>query len=85
LCARLGRETDADVRDVLLLALATLRLPQGVDRVLAAAGSKDTETVIAAIEALGLYRHDDDVRARLKAVIAGRGEQVERAFARVFK
>jgi len=84
LCARLDRETDADVRQVLLLALATLRLPQGVDRVIAAAGSGNTETVVAAIEALRLYRNDEDVRARLKAAIAGRGEEAQRVFGKVF-
>jgi HEAT repeat protein len=83
--ARLDRERDADTRQVLLLALATLRLPEGVDRLLAAAGSKDTETAVAAIAALRLYRNDDDVRARLKSAIEGHGEEVLRAFGKVFK
>lgn len=83
--ARLDREKDADARQVLLLALATLRLPEAVDRVLAAAASSDSGTVVSAIEALGLYRHDPDVRARLAAAIEGRGEDVKRAFAKVFR
>ena len=50
----------------------------------AAAASPDSATVVAAIEALGLYRHDDTVRSRLQAAIAGRGDEIQRAFAKAF-
>jgi HEAT repeat protein len=83
--ARLERTRDPDTRQVLLLALATLRLPEAVDRVLAAAESRDAATAIAAIEALGLYRHDPAVRDKLQTAVAGGEEEVKRAFAKVFR
>jgi hypothetical protein len=83
--ARLDRENDPDARQVLLLALATLRLPQAVDCLLTAAGSHDQATVIGVIEALGLYRNDLEVRARLGAAISGRDQEVQRVFGKVFR
>ena len=34
---------------------------------------------------LGIYRNDQEVRARLKAAIAGQGDEVQRAFGKVFR
>lgn len=83
--ARLKREPEADVRKVLLVAMAMLRSPESVEHLLAVLASSRAPDAVAAVEALGIYRHDAAVRAKVHEVVKTRGEEpLQRAFAKSF-
>ena len=76
---------DAESRRPVLLAIATLRLPGSLEFLLSRAERASPAGAAETIEALGIYRRDDAVRARLGAVAARPGSDlVARAFAKAF-
>lgn len=66
-----GRERDADVCKTILIAAASTRAVAAIDWLVSLV-EKDAKTAVAAIEALGPYRLDDSVRARVGKVVAER-------------
>jgi HEAT repeat protein len=83
--ARLKREPEADVRRAMLVALAALRSAESVDHLVKFVSSARPADAAAAVEALGIYRHDAAVRARLEeALNQRRDETLRRAFAKSF-
>jgi hypothetical protein len=79
-----GSAFEAD-RRALLLPIALSRLGESVDFLLSAMGRESEGLAGAAIEALGIYRHDSAVSERVRSVVEGRGsaalkERMKKAF-----
>lgn len=71
----LGRET-------LLLPLAMLRRQEAVDLLLGVAERGPESLAASAVEAMGMYRSDAEVKARILAAVKGRGLAVQQAAAK---
>jgi HEAT repeat protein len=67
-----GGSGDAASRPALLLAIAMTRLPDAIELLLSIISSAKPDAAGDAIEAMGMYRHDEAVRTRLDAIITGR-------------
>ena len=75
------RESDAESRQTLALAIAMLRLPAAIEFLAALVACETVATATIIVEAMQLYRHDDALRSRLDAIVAKRGEAgLRRAF-----
>ena len=69
------------LRRVLLRAIALLRHNEAYDFLLARIASERAETAMAAIEALAIYHHNDQLKSRVREAVEARGEPaIERAF-----
>jgi HEAT repeat protein len=83
--ARFKRESEPDVRRVILVAVATLRSPESVEHLLSVIASARSPDAIAALEALGIYRHDAAIRTKVDEVVKKRGDEaLQRSFAKSF-
>jgi hypothetical protein len=69
----MGGRADATSRPALLLAIAMTRLPDAIELLLSIVSSAKPDAAGDAIEAMGMYRHDETVRTKLDAIIKGRG------------
>jgi HEAT repeat protein len=79
------RGADPDFRRPLLLAVALLRLPESLAFLLEQVRAGRAADAAAAVEALGIYKHDAAARAQVEAAVNGRGEGPPvRAFRRAF-
>ena len=73
--AHLPTEQRSDVRHAIVLALATSRDEDALAvllELIATGGAADSK---AAVEALGLYRHDEDLQRRVEAALARRSAE----------
>jgi hypothetical protein len=85
LTARYTQWLDDSFRKSLLLAIATLRLPQAVDFLMGIVENGPVPAADDALEALRIYRHDDAIRQRVTGVVQGRGDpKLVKAFATTF-
>jgi HEAT repeat protein len=85
LCEHFAREPDAQSRKTALLAISLLRSSAAVDYLVNAVGTFPVNDAVAAVEALGLYRHDGVLRERVKEHVERRGEDpLKRAAAKAF-
>lgn len=75
-------ETDITRRESLLVPLAILRRPEAVEMLLGVIQSGPEQLAIAATEAMGMYRSDAAVAARVLALAKSRGPAVQRAAAK---
>jgi HEAT repeat protein len=81
----LHREDDADVRQSIVLAAATLRLPQALDWLIHLIERGSIEHATLAVEALGLYRREEAIATRVRdAANARAATEVDKAVAKFF-
>lgn len=78
---RYDREILADVRKVLLLAMAMTRHPAAVDFVIAVIAEADRFLAPAAIDAMRIYRNDEAIRKRVEKAA---GPRFKAAFQQAF-
>ena len=69
---RLPREERSDVRHAIIVALATSRDEEAVVALLELITRGASADSSAAAKALGLYRHDEDLQARVSAALDAR-------------
>jgi HEAT repeat protein len=60
--------------DVVLLAIAMSRLPAALDFLLEVLDDKNDTAALAALNALAIHRHNDQLRDRVAAMVAKRGD-----------
>jgi len=74
-----------EFRRMLLLAMGTLRTPEALALLLGIIQTEDWACAVEAVEALGLYAHDQALCAKVKAAVdAGADRRVVEAFQKVF-
>jgi hypothetical protein len=74
-----------EVREALLLPIALSRQPAGVDFLIGVVADHPEALACAAVEALAIYQHDPQQRAKIAAAVQTRGEEtVTRKFERSF-
>jgi HEAT repeat protein len=81
----LHREGGADVRQSIVLAVATLRLPQAIDWLIHLIERGSIEHATLAVESLGLYRREEAVSTRVRDAAKVRAAtEVDKAVAKFF-
>jgi HEAT repeat protein len=74
-----------EIREALLLPIALCRLPAAIDFLIGVVADYPEALACGAIEALSIYQHDPQQRARIEAAARTRGEvSVTRKFDRSF-
>ncbi len=72
-------------QEALALAISTTRLPAALDFLLGALAGRDREAALAALSALAIHRHNESLKERIAAAVAGKGgalrERYEKKFA----
>jgi HEAT repeat protein len=71
---RIGPETDDEARRPLMLAVAMLRTPEAREALLGVIRSGRVADAVAAVEGLGIYRRDAEVKAQVLAAAKERAE-----------
>src|SRR5206468_11562769 len=71
---RIGQEADDEARRPLMLAVAMLRTPEAREALLGVIRSGRAADAVAAVEGLGIYRRDGEVRAQVLAAAKERTE-----------
>jgi HEAT repeat protein len=83
---RWDRRVSPASREVLLLAIATLRIEPAIEFLISVIATADPRTAGEAVKALALYRRDDAVRSRVaEAVTAKSDPVVSRVFESEFR
>jgi HEAT repeat protein len=62
------------LQEVLLLAIAMTRLPAALDFLVEILAGDDRAAALAALSALAIHRHNEPVKERVAAVVAGKGD-----------
>jgi hypothetical protein len=73
-----------EVREMLAVPMAMVRVPETVEFLLQAVRQAPEELASAVVEAMGMYRNDAGISERVEKGVAGRGVAVQRAFAKAF-
>ena len=81
----LPRIRHSSLEEVVLLAIATTRLPAALDFLLEVVAAENRSSALAALSALAIHRHSERVKERVALIVAGKGDAaLQSSFARKF-
>lgn len=86
LLARWEKHINPADRRELLLPIAMIRSPEALEFLMSVIRTEHSQTAATAIEAMRMYRHDEGIKSKIKAIVEARKEpSVNGAFAKAFE